>query len=583
MQPATFNLPLSTRLANATTGFSQRHWRVVVVAMLALLHVAAFRGVADPWARGLLLAHLGLLLLWQPFLRGEQSVSPLQGLILGALAVVVMLRLDWWLLAFWVVVLAGLVGGKVYQHHLRWQRRCYQMVLLYLLALLAVVILPEVAPRREIDADVRGYAELLLPLLFVPILLLPAEPEPADAAQMIDFFYSVFLMLLLGVVILGSFTSMTLRRTGYLEALSDTVFITAGAVLLIGLAWGPRRGFAGLNVFFSRYLFSIGLPLEKWLQMLAELTQLEARPARFLADAVAALMRVPSVSGVAWRSAEAQAEVGARTPYPVEFENSALALTIYSRYRMSPALHWHLHLLGTLLGEFYLGKLREEELRQASYLQAVHETGARMTHDIKNLLQSLNVLVAAAARDGGRDSPELQALMRRQLPAMSQRLAETLEKLQRPREAAAVESYVAAPAWWEGLARQYRGEEVEFAPLEAGATALAAGRLPRSLFDSVADNLIRNALAKRAADPGVRVRASLDCGQRVELRVYDSGRAVPGDLQETLLRAPVRSGGQGMGIGLYQAARQAESAGFSLALETNRDGVVCFCLSGPAG
>ena len=108
----------------------------------------------------------------------------------------------------------------------------------------------------------------------------------------------------------------------------------------------------------------------------------------------------------------------------------------------SPALHWHLHLLGQLLGEFYLAKLREEELRQASYLQAVHETGARMTHDIKNLLQSLNVLVAAAARDEGRDSPELRALMRRQLPAMSQRLAETLDKLQRPREAGAGETYV---------------------------------------------------------------------------------------------------------------------------------------------
>ena len=78
-----------------------------------------------------------------------------------------MLRLDWWLLAFWVVVLAGLVGGKVYQQHARWQRRCYLVVLAYLLALLAIAILPEIAPRREIDADVRAYAEYVLPLAFV--------------------------------------------------------------------------------------------------------------------------------------------------------------------------------------------------------------------------------------------------------------------------------------------------------------------------------------------------------------------------------------------------------------------------------
>src|SRR4051812_12550277 len=57
----------------------------------------------------------------------------------------------------------------------------------------------------------------------------------------------------------------------------------------------------------------------------------------------------------------------------------------------------HLHLLGQLLAEFYAAKLREEKLRETSYLQAVHETGARTTHDIKNLLQSLNVLCSVAA------------------------------------------------------------------------------------------------------------------------------------------------------------------------------------------
>ena len=63
---------LSARLANSVWGFSQRYWRLVVVAMLVLLHVAVFRGVADTWARALLLAHLGMLLLWQPFVRAEQ-------------------------------------------------------------------------------------------------------------------------------------------------------------------------------------------------------------------------------------------------------------------------------------------------------------------------------------------------------------------------------------------------------------------------------------------------------------------------------------------------------------------------------
>src|ERR671914_764728 len=130
MQPATSSAPVLPRLASTTWSFSQRYWRLVVVAMLASA---------------------------------------------------VMLWLDWWFLAFWVVVLAGLVGGKVYQQHARWQRRCYLVVFAYLLALLAIAILPEIAPRREIDADVRAYAEYVLPLAFVLIALFPSEPDSADA------------------------------------------------------------------------------------------------------------------------------------------------------------------------------------------------------------------------------------------------------------------------------------------------------------------------------------------------------------------------------------------------------------------
>ncbi len=535
--------------------------------MLALLHVVALRGVADDAARPLLLAHLGLLLLWQPFVRGDRQVTLAQALFIALFATAVVLWLDWWLLATWTVVLAGLVGGKVYLHQARWQRRYYLLVFAYLLALLVVIVLPEIAPRREIDLEVRGYAAWGLPALFVLMAFIPAEPDPPEAPQVIDHFYSVFLMLVLGVVVLGSFTFMTLGRTSYLQALTYIVFVIAGIVLAIGLAWNPRTGYAGLNVFVSRYLLSIGLPIEKWLQFLAEMSHAESRPERFLAESVAALARIPSVSGAAWKSGGEQGEAGARTPYAVDFSNRDLTLTIYSRYRTSPALHAHLRLLGQLLGEFYLAKLREQELRQASYMQAVHQTGARVTHDVKNLLQSLNVLCSVAAAEGG-DSPAALALVRRQLPAITQRLASTLDRLQRPGEER--EERVPLAAWWEALQRQYQGQGIEF----SGTVAPAGVDVPRALFDSAADNLLQNALAKRAAHPGLRVRVALAGGG---LRVCDSGAAVPAALAQSLLRAPVHSE-TGLGIGLYQAARQAAAAGYALALESNSEGEVCFAL-----
>jgi signal transduction histidine kinase len=567
-------LPLA-RLTGPVSRLSQRYWGFVVVAMLVLLHVAAVRGVADVWARGLLLAHLGLFLLWQPFLRGQHRVSASQVVLIVLAAAGVMLRLDWWLLAFWVVVLAGFVGGKIYQQDARWQRRFHLLVMFYLLALLAVVILPEIAPRQEISPELRLVAQYGLPLILLVAALLPIEPEGPESAQVIDFFYSVFVMLVLGIVILGSFTFMTLGRTSYLQALTYTVFVMAAMVLVLGLAWDPRTGYAGLNIFFSRYLFSIGLPVEKWLYFLAELSQVETRPERFLGEAVAALMRLQWIAGVEWRGAQGQGAAGKKTPYQVAFENSELALTLHSRYRTSPALHWHLSLLGELLGEFYVAKLREQKLKQQSYLEAVHETGARMTHDVKNLLQSLNALCAVAEREPEGDSAELQALIRRQLPVIARRLGDTLERLQQPYPQ--TEPLMPADEWWESLALQYRDKRIGFA-----AEGLRPGvRIPRVLFDSVADNLLQNALAKREAETGVRIRVTLACGERIALTVCDTGQAVPPELAPTLLRAPVVSG-SGLGIGLYQAARQAEASGYLLELKENRDGEVCFTLSGDA-
>jgi hypothetical protein len=52
---------------------------------------------------------------------------------------------------------------------------------------------------------------------------------------------------------------------------------------------------------------------------------------------------------------------------------------------------------------------------------------------------------------------------------------------------------------------------------------------------------------------------------------------VPPETASSLLRAPVRSD-NGLGIGLYQAARQAQAGGFELSLTANRDGEVCFAL-----
>jgi len=65
--------------------------------------------------------------------------------------------------------------------------------------------------------------------------------------------------------------------------------------------------------------------------------------------------------------------------------------------------------------------------------------------------------------------------------------------------------------------------------------------------------------------------------ERIELSVSDTGSAVPDDTAAKLFREPVDRG-EGLGIGLYNVARLAESGGYDLRLAENNSGDVRFAL-----
>ncbi|MGP1675875.1 MAG: ATP-binding protein [Burkholderiales bacterium] len=563
----------TSTLTRAYPTLNARYWRLLFVAMLALLHLTAMRGVEDDWARALMLAHFGLFILWQPFMRAEQRLTPLQLCAIILVCVLALFFWNWWLMLLWLCMLAGVIGGKVFLVEARWQRYFHLTVLLYLVALLLIWVFPQLLPGFSQTRDLQQFTQYGLPLLFLVMLALPAQAETGKMPQVVDFFYSALLFMIIALLVLGSFAFMTLGRLTYPVALTYSLLLIAGILLLLGLTWNPRAGFAGLGMLFSRYLLSVGLPFEQWLYFLAELSQSETQPEKFLRQACAGLGRLPWVGGGAWRSSAYSGEFGQPSKNTVEYADSELHLRVYTRYSLSPALTWHFHLLGQLLGEFYTAKLREQKLQQQSYVQAVYETGARMTHDIKNLLQSLKVLCAAAEQEAG-GSDELQALMRRQLPVITQRLQQTLDKLRRPANESG--SAVQAQSWWRSLQRSYTGQKIEFCAGEIGDQAL----LPRELFDSAADNLIQNAIGKRRQQGDFAISVSLACGDTARLEVCDSGRAIAPQTAAELLRGPVPSD-SGLGIGLYQVARHAEACGYSLVLAHNAEGKVSFVLSGP--
>jgi sensor histidine kinase regulating citrate/malate metabolism len=162
--------------------------------------------------------------------------------------------------------------------------------------------------------------------------------------------------------------------------------------------------------------------------------------------------------------------------------------------------------------------------------------------------------------------------MQRQLPVITQRLNVTLDKLRSPQQADAAR--VRAALWWEGLIRRHTGRDVQF-QVEGPAQDL---QLPAELFDSVADNLIDNALHKAGVSAGLQVRVTLSAAHDGTLTVCDNGAAIPKNVADQLFEAPVASQ-TGLGVGLYHSARQAAPLGYRLTLAANEAGTVCFVLA----
>ncbi|MEZ5614765.1 MAG: hypothetical protein R3E35_06065 [Rhodocyclaceae bacterium] len=552
---------------------AQRRW--VLLGLLGLLHLLLLQGVDSGVGRTLLVMHIGLFILWQPFVRAERRLSAPELAVIAGLVAVTTWWASNWMLILWVMVLAGIVGGKVFFFAGRMAKLFYLLVLAYLISVLLVVLVPQVLPGPlAVSDEFRILVQYVLPALFAVMALLPVEQEAEGEAEVVDFVYSTFILLLLAVMVLGSIAAMLLLKRGYFESLVFTIIAFSAVLLLMAWAWNPRLGFAGLGVFFSRYMLSLGLPFERWLHELADNMQREDQPEKFLAQSLEGMARLPWVNGCDWRAPDGAGVSGRQEGLRSEFRHGPLTLAIFSQQPLSPALNWHFNLLVQLLGEFYEAKLRARELQQLSYVKAIHQTGARLTHDVKNLLQSLNALCLAAAGEGESSSPEYQALLRRQLPVIAQRLQQTLDKLRRPELEGA--QFVPAGPWWAGLQARYAqaGVRFEAGPIDPGL------RLPVTLFNSAAENLLENALAKKREAPAVRIRVAFAAGARPALTVCDDGQAIPAELAENLFHAPVASGA-GLGIGLYQAARHAEFYGYELKVASNEAGRVCFELRQP--
>ena len=538
--------------------------------MLLALHVALVSPPGGDFQRVWLLVHFGLFLLWQPFIAGERELELFSAALLFIITIVTISFLAGWMIVMWLLVLLGILGGRVFTLQAAPRNRFYLVAFGYVLAVLLLWAVPAlILGPREVPETVAHFARVYLPLVLVLLAVLKL-PRESTEAQVFDFFYAVLVFQLGVVLALGAIVVMRLTNQTYMPAVALTALGFGGALFVLAVLWNPMGGFGGLRTYFSRYLLSVGMPFELWMRRVAELAEAELDSHRFLEQALNAVVDFPWVRGAAWKSAGGEGSVGDTSAHASRFTFHGLEIEFFTAVSLSPALLLHMRLLARVVAEFYEGKRREQALRRNAYLQAVHETGARLTHDVKNLLQSLYAITSMAPRAEPAD--EYAALLQRQLPAVAKRLHATLEKLRTP-EIPTRELAVNAEVWWSDLERRLAAESVRLA-----GDCKAAVELPASLFDSFVENALENARAKAVREPGVQIFVGFTCSaEHVEVRVCDTGSAVDESIVERLFREPIDHG-EGLGIGLYHAARQAATAGYSVHLAANRDGNVCFAL-----
>lgn len=572
MNTPTTSTPGQPRERLAALLIDGRRW--VILAMLLALHAALVADAGGIFQRIWLMVHFGLFLMWQPFFAAEKELEVFSMVLLVFITGMILWFLKGWMLATWLSVLLGIIGGKVFTVEPKRRSRFYLVAFFYLIAVQLAWTVPVVVLGETIPETLSKGVTLFLPMVLLLLAFLPLHREENDTVQVFDFFYALLVFQLVVVLVLGSVALMRYTGNQYFSSVILTVLGFGVALFVLAVLWSPRGGFGGLRTYFSRYLLSVGMPFELWMRRVAELAEIEPDARRFVERSLEEVAGFPWMRGGKWRSPDGAGEFGALEGFSTKVSFHDLELTFYTGIELSPALFLHVRLLAQVIAEFHEGKRREQALKQHAYLQAVHETGARLTHDIKNLLQSIYALTSAAPAPAAEEDG-YPKLLRSQLPELSKRLQSTLDKLRSP-ELPASGIGISAAEWWSGVERRHGGTGILLV-----ADVPEGDLVPATLFDSVIENCLQNARNKKSLEPEITISIALVAGERgAELAICDSGTAMNEGVVRDLFIAPIpKLRGASLGIGLFQAYRQARQAGWLLALASNIDGRVCFGVS----
>ncbi|MEN9847612.1 MAG: hypothetical protein RL368_352 [Pseudomonadota bacterium] len=550
--------------------------RLLALMLLSLQAVLWWATLPDIVQRGIFLVHLGLFILWQPLWGQRNPMGRKNMLLLSAALLLCVVFMNPWLLTVWQIILIGLMGGRDLAEP---RDRIVNMASIIVLCVnLFTISIHELFLSHDmnlmlwqnLDTSLLQYTLVAIPLSFLFI----STENSREHRHYIDFFHGLTLSLLIVIIGLGSLVIMYHGYLLYPVALLQMTLATAAFILSLSWLWMLFANEASVSQVWSRHLLNIGSSFELWLDNIGQRGHFKILgPKEFLYSGFQQFATLPWVSGIAWNSLYGEGMLGNREKQSVTVTQESIEVTVYSRHRISGSHYMHIKLLVQILEHFHQSKRREEAFTQQAHLQAIHETGAKLTHDIKNLLQSLYALTSTVETCPPERFGDTQPIMRVQLSDLTKRLKRTLDKLKKPGNT--TYSKIPVMLWWGNLQGRYSRRKVEFFCQMQDDNAL----LPEELFDNVVENLLENALVKRQREPELAIEVSLEVDARhIKISVFDDGTPMPDEIAEKLMLQPVSSR-DGFGIGLYQIAKQLENTGYGLKLVSNVAGQVCFELS----
>ena len=539
--------------------------------MLFGLLAATLLGDNDTIAKSFLVVHFGFFLLWQPVIKPQSSFSARQVVVLLLVIFAFIYWFNPWLNAFWTLLLLTLLTGHIFARGLA--RAAYGLAVIVLFLELVLITTPELFKLAAISSSLKTIFNTAL--LLTPLILL-FIPSRGSASKQVDFIRGFLIVLLVIFLCMSSVLISLTAHQAYIESLAISIIMLSLFLLITAFLWTPRAGFKGLAQLLENYLLNIGGPFEQWFTHISSLeSNTSLSSANFLSASLRHLTQQHWISGIEWQTEHDAGLEGKKSSNQVMTTDKKLKLILYTYTPVGPSLAFHSKLQLSVLTFYYRAKLQEQQIIKQAHMQAIYETGSKLTHDVKNILQSTKMM-SQIINDNDAEMQEIVELLKKQMPLLTQRLNTTLDKLKIPKTKESSEQPTTGSLiqWWNNLQLRYTGRHIEFI-----SSIDKDSEIPLDIFTTVIENLLDNARNKRIREPRLNISVELSIkNNRLQLSVIDTGSAITPQIQQQLFKEVVSSQ-DGFGIGLYQSYELARNHGYELRISDNTDGNVGFTLA----